>query len=539
MKTGKSKDHLQRVFLRFLYLIMGSILSLDSVMAQENLKVSGQVTDNKGEAIIGASVKVLKTGTGTISDMDGKFTIQVPVGAELEIGYVGYNPKRVKVVNKNFVTVVLEENVVALGDVVVVGYGIQKKESLTGAIGNLKVDDIVKTKAPSLAQAIQGKVAGLRIRQENGEPGKFSSNINVRGFGTPLFVIDGVVRDGSSEFQRLNPEDIESISFLKDATASIYGMNSANGAVIVTTKKGATGKPRITLNANVGITSPTNVPEMANAGQYMTMRNEAEINAGRPAYITKDELTKWQQGAPGYESVDLYDAVFNKHATQFQTTLSLEGGTDKVSYYGSFGYATDNSLLKNNALTYDKYTFRSNVSLKITKDLTASINLGGRYDTTNRPWFPFYDIFKSTRVNPPTTSIYANDNPDYYNNFSYVPNPAAMIDADYTGSAKERNKNLQTQFALEYNIPYVKGLKVKGTFTDIRQRGKVLRHIPMANIRASIRRQMPTIRLYSRIIAENRNGWICSSRQTITERSATIPSELLMSSKDAKRKQTG
>ena len=120
--------------------------------------------------------------------------------------------------------------------------------------------------------------------------------------------------------------------------------------------------------------------------------------------------------------------------------------------------------MKNNALTYDKYTFRSNVSLKITKDLTASINLGGRYDTTNRPWFPFYDIFKSTRVNPPTTSIYANDNPDYYNNFSYVPNPAAMIDADYTGSAKERNKNLQTQFALEYNIPYVKGLKVKGTF---------------------------------------------------------------------------
>ena len=219
MKTGKSKDHLQRVFLRFLYLIMGSILSLDSVMAQENLKISGQVTDNKGEAIIGDSVKVLKTGT--ISDMDGKFTIQVPVGAELEIGYVGYNPKRVKVVNKNFVTVVLEENVVALGDVVVVGYGIQKKESLTGAIGNLKVDDIVKTKAPSLAQAIQGKVAGLRIRQENGEPGKFSSNINVRGFGTPLFVIDGVVRDGSSEFQRLNPEDIESISFLKDATASI------------------------------------------------------------------------------------------------------------------------------------------------------------------------------------------------------------------------------------------------------------------------------------------------------------------------------
>ena len=123
-------------------------------------------------------------------------------------------------------------------------------------------------------------------------------------------------------------------------------------------------------------------------------------------------------------------------------------------------------LLKN-ALTYDKYTFRSNVSLKITKDLTASINLGGRYDTTNRPWFPFYDIFKSARVNPPTTSIYANDNPVIIITSLMSPNPAAMIDAEYTGGAKERNKNLQTQFALEYNIPYVKGLKVKGTLSTI------------------------------------------------------------------------
>lgn len=195
MKTRKSKSQLQRVFQSFLYLMIGSALSLSSAMAQGNLAISGQVTDTKGESIIGASVKVLKTGTGTITDMDGKFSISAPVGAELEIAYIGYNPKKVKIVNRDFLKIVLEENVVALSDVVVVGYGTQKKESLTGAIGNLKVDDIVKTKAPSLAQAIQGKVAGLRIRQENGEPGRFSSNINIRGFGTPLFIIDGVVRE--------------------------------------------------------------------------------------------------------------------------------------------------------------------------------------------------------------------------------------------------------------------------------------------------------------------------------------------------------
>ena len=193
---------------------------------------------------------------------------------------------------KEFLNITLEEDVVTLGDVVVVGYGTQKKESLTGSISNLKVDEITKTKSASLAQAIQGKVAGLQIRQENGEPGQFSSNINIRGLGTPLFIIDGIVRDGSSEFQRLNPEDIESISFLKDATAAIYGMNSANGAIIVTTKKGKQGKTRITLNTNVGISSPTDIPQMANAGQYMTMRNEAEVNAGRPPYITQEELLK-------------------------------------------------------------------------------------------------------------------------------------------------------------------------------------------------------------------------------------------------------
>ena len=199
---------------------------------------------------------------------------------------------------------------------------------------------------------IRDRVSGLRIRQQNGEPGKFSSDINLRGLGNPLFIIDGVVRDGSSEFQRLNPEDIENISFLKDATAAIYGMNSANGAIIVTTKKGALGKPRITVNANAGISSPTDVPKMANAAQYMTIRNEAELNAGRPGYITPEELVKWQQGAPGYQSTDLYDAVFNDVATQYQATLSLEGGTEKMTYYGSLGYSTDNSLLKNLSLIH-------------------------------------------------------------------------------------------------------------------------------------------------------------------------------------------
>ena len=440
---------------------------VSEIRQNEKKSISGVVTDTNDEPLIGATVLVKGTQNGTVTDVDGRFHLKVNSGETLVVSYIGMKSKEVAVVDgKKELFIRLDADTEMLDEVLVTGYQTLSKERSTGAFSKVSTEKLELKRMDNLSSMLEGQVAGYVNGQIRGVT-------TMNAVANPMVVIDGFpventtldrIGQTTENMPDLNPEDIESISFLKDATASIYGMNSANGAVIVTTKKGATGKPRITLNANVGITSPTNVPEMANAGQYMTMRNEAEINAGRPAYITKDELTKWQQGAPGYESVDLYDAVFNKHATQFQTTLSLEGGTDKVSYYGSFGYATDNSLLKNNALTYDKYTFRSNVSLKITKDLTASINLGGRYDTTNRPWFPFYDIFKSTRVNPPTTSIYANDNPDYYNNFSYVPNPAAMIDADYTGSAKERNKNLQTQFALEYNIPYVKGLKVKGTF---------------------------------------------------------------------------
>lgn len=463
MKTKTSKCYSCGIPIRILFIILGIVFSSGYAQAQTSTTISGRVVDNSNDPIIGATVKVINTTHGVLTDVDGAFIIEVAAGATIEVSYIGFISQTIKITNQTQLNITLIEDVQQLEDIVVVGYGVQKKETLTGSVSNLKTDEILKTKAPSLAQSIQGKVAGLRIRQNNGEPGRFNSDINIRGFGTPLFIIDGVVRDGSGEFQRLNPEDIESISFLKDATSAIYGMNSANGVVIVTTKKGTKGEPRLTLNANMALSSPTNVPKMANAAQYMTMRNEAEINAGRNPYLTESELLKWQNGTPGYESVDLYDQVFNNYAAQYQTSLSVEGGTDNISYFGSLGYMTDNSVLKNDALIYDKYTFRSNVNMKVTKDLTATVNIGGRHDKTKRPWFPFFDIFKSTRVNPPITTIYANDNPAYYNNFAYVPNPMAMIDADYTGSARETNKNIQTQFVLEYNLPFVEGLKVKGS----------------------------------------------------------------------------
>ena len=216
-----------------------------------------------------------------------------------------------------------------------------------------------------------------------------------------------------------------------------------------------------------------------------------------------------------------------------------------MTYYGSLGYSTDNSLLKNRALTYDKFTLRSNVSLKITDNLTASMNIGGRYDVTDRPWLSFFDIFKGTRINPPTSTIYANGNPNYYNNFSYQANPAAISDKDYSGYGLEKNKNLQTQFSLEYSVPYVKGLKAKASFVydynNYTYKGvrKGLRTYTYGEYTGEY---TPTDAYLPALIQANnksRNVWICNYSFLTTELLKIITFQQPMFLKAEKKKLTG
>ena len=461
MKARICKEKHWNVHLRFFLVMMGDLLFSVSVLAQSNL-ITGKVIDNASEPIIGASIQSSVVGKGTISNMNGDFSIEVPVGTELTISFLGYRTQKIKVSDMRSLVIKLLEDTQALDEVVVVGYGVQKKESLTGAISNIKNDEIIKTKATSLAQSLEGKVSGLKIRQNDGEPGQFRSDINIRGLGTPLFIIDGIVRDGANEFQRLNPDDIESISFLKDGTAAIYGMNSANGAIIVTTKKGYKGKAKISLSANWGWSKPTNIPRMANAAQYMELRNDAAILGEGNPLVTKEELELWKTGASGYASTDLYDHVIKNSSIQQQYTLSLQGGSDIVSYFGSFSYASDEGLLKSGDLRYEKFTFRSNTDIKIAKGLTAGVNLAGRYDKTSQPWNSFYEIFKQTRVNVPTVPAYANNNPDYLATQSMGINPIALADADMTGYHYYYNKNFQSTFTLKYEVPFVQGLSIQG-----------------------------------------------------------------------------
>lgn len=426
-------------------------------------KITGVVKDKQGDAIIGANIMIKGTNEGSTTDIEGKFSLNVNRGATLIISYIGYKTLEIPITTQDTLNIIMIEDMETLEEVVVVGYGTQKKGNLTGAISTIKTDEITNTPHSSLAQSLQGKIPGLQIRQQAGEPGQFNSMINIRGFGEPLYVIDGIVRDGSNEFQRLNANDIENISILKDASAAIYGLNAANGVVLVTTKKGVTGKPRFTYNGVFGWQKPTDVPAMANAAQYMEIRNDANVNAGLAPFISKEELGKWQQESPGYESTNWHDETMKKSAFQQQHDFSVRGGSDLINFFISFGYLSEDGLLKSNDLSYDKYTVRSNLTAKLSKYLTADVMISGRYDQRLAPGENFFQVFKGTRTTLPTDRPYANNNPAYPGNVMPTKmNPLVMGDKDYSGYAETKNKAFYSSASLTYDAPFLPGLKIKG-----------------------------------------------------------------------------
>lgn len=437
------------------------------LLAQQKV-ISGKVTDAKdGTALPGVSVFTLDAAgkrTGVTTNARGEYSITVPQQAtRLTFAFLGMTTLTEDINGRSTIDIALTSTEEQLNAVVVVGYGTRRKETLTGAVSNITAKDIQTTTNISMAQKLQGKVAGLQIRQLGGEPGTFDNMINIRGFGTPLFVIDGIARDGASEFQRLNPDDIESISFLKDASAAIYGLRASNGVVIVTTKKGQAGQVDFNYTGVVGIMKPTDVPRMANASEWMQMRNDADIFGRGTPFLPKDELQKYIDGAPGYESTDWYAAAMKNSTMQQQHNISASGGTDKTQYFFSFGYADELGLLKSNDMYYKRFNLRSNITTMLHQNLKAEVFIAGRYDVRMVPGENFFNIFKGTRVTLPTDKVYANNNPSYP--AVVAPsnqNPVTLSQAGVTGYNESINRNVQSSVALTYTFPFVEGLTLRG-----------------------------------------------------------------------------
>ena len=446
------------------------VISFTSLSAQDkgaaNRKVVGTVLDESNLPIPGVSVLIKNTTKATTTDMDGKYEIYVPSNTTtLQFSSVGFLKLEKDITAKSVVNVTMTLETQSLSEVVVIGYGKQKKETLTGAVSNITTAAIQTTTSASIAQKLQGKVAGLNIRQNSGQPGVFDNAINIRGFGSPMYIIDGVRRGDGGEFQRLNGNDIESISVLKDASAAIYGLGAANGVILVTTKKGKKGKPNFEYSSVTGFISPTDIPRMTNAGQYAELFNDTQINRviGGVPFYTQEQVDNYVNQVPGFESTDWYDVAIKKTAIQKQHNLSASGGSDDMNYFIGLGYVNEEGLLKSNDMGYERYNLRSNLTAKLTKNVEAQLLVGGRYDNRTQPGDSFFNIFKGTRSSLPTDRPYANNNPLYPS--IVLPgnqNPMVLADRDITGYVDEVTRNLQTSLSLNYDFPFLKGMSLKG-----------------------------------------------------------------------------
>jgi TonB-linked SusC/RagA family outer membrane protein len=430
--------------------------------AQAFSQVKGTVVSTTGEPMIGVNVVVKGTTNGTITRIDGTYSLlNVDPKGTLVFSFLGYAPQEIAVNKRMVIDVTLSEDVTKLDEVVVVGYGTKKKETLTGAIAQIKSAEIMSTKSTSIASSLQGKIPGVMIRQQSGEPGMFTSLVSIRGFGTPLIVIDGVARDGMSDFERLNPEDIESVSVLKDASAAIYGINADNGVIIVTTKKGIKGKTKFSFSSMFGVKQPTSMMQSVDAYNYRILKNEMERNIGKPALFTDEELAKWQAGTiPGYQDYDWINNTLYKWANQQQHNVSATGGNDNITFYTSFGYLADNGLVKSDIQKYRKYNFRTSLTAGLAKGLKGTFTFTGKFDQNRSPQGSYFWLFKPIISSDRGIGPYTVPNPLHLASNSENINPLAFATEAISGYDKWNNFQYQSTVELVYDVPFIKGLNI-------------------------------------------------------------------------------
>lgn len=348
------------------------LLSGISIALAQNITVKGIVVDKTGVGIPGASVTIKSTSTGTLTDVNGAFSINAPANGVLRVSFIGYQPKEININNTTEFRIILQDNVSDLNEVVVIGYGTQKKATVTGALSSVAAADLKDQQITRVDDALEGRAAGVNVSQSSGAPGS-QPNILIRGTNSlinsyPLYVIDGVVVDNGG-YDFVNPNDVESIQVLKDASASIYGSRGSNGVILITTKKGK-GATKINYDFYYGIQSAVKKVDVANATQYATLRNEQSINDGGSAIFANPSQygvgTNWQNEIFSHAPIENYN-------------LSASGGTENSSYYTSIGYLDQKGIVLKDASDYKKMTFKINSTSSPKKWLTYGENFSYSY----------------------------------------------------------------------------------------------------------------------------------------------------------------
>lgn len=498
--SARLGDVLSQIFAnKVSFEVVGKQIVLNSVEAEEEpgfissakaaITVSGRVMDEAGVALPGVNVVEKGTTNGITTDADGKFSLSVDENATLVFSFIGYTTQEVAVKNRTNFDVQLISDITSLEEVVVVGYGEQKKVTVTGSVVAVQGTELQKSPAVDLSNSLAGRLPGVLAIQQSGEPGYDGSTIRIRGINTlgnssALIVIDGIPdRDGG--FGRLSPQDIESMSVLKDASAAIYGARAANGVILITTKRGKTGEPKVSYDFNQGWAQPTRIPDMSSASEYAAIMNEfpvytlpanewnsawAGIQANGTytstggqtinAVFSPSDVQKYKDGSNPWThpNEDWFATAFRSWAPQSRHTLQLSGGTEKMRYLASMGYVFQDAYYRNSATNFKQYNFRINLDANINKYVTTSLGIMAREEVRNFPTVGAGAIFRMLmRGRPTEPEVWPNGQPgpDIENGENPI-----VITTNATGYHKNPTDYLQTNGTVTITNPWVEGLKL-------------------------------------------------------------------------------
>ncbi len=437
----------------------------------ETISIEGTVKDSiTGDPLVGVTIKVKGGTVGTTTDVKGKFSLEVPKDAVLEVSYVGYKPQEISTKGKTDFQILLVTAATGLNQLVVVGFGEQKKKNITSSISNISAKDIEKVDGgATISSKLAGKLSGLSFRQAEGRPGS-GATINIRNMGAPLYVIDGVI-ENKGRFDQLDPNDIQSISILKDASAaSVYGVQAGNGVVVIETKKGRLNTPlRVNVKAYRGWQNLTRYPNnVVDAYHWQLYAADAQMNSNGTTGITRQDIQNWKEAkSPEFQSFDWPAMIFRKNAPQTALNIDLSGGSEKTNYYLSFSRFKQDAVFKE--YQYDRYNVLSNVETRIGKEnrLKLGVSFRGKIEDRLHPGIPGLDDYmqplNAAMRNRPMFSAFANNNPKYLNDIGFNNTNAGLWTFERSGKYQDRWWALATRFSLSYNFP-VKGLSAKASF---------------------------------------------------------------------------
>jgi TonB-linked SusC/RagA family outer membrane protein len=500
MKKEKRQKRLKRNFLLIRIISLNVLLllfCLNNLTAQtaekvqtNKIKITGKVTDENGEVLPGVSVSVKGTAFGTVVDTYGMYSIEVPAGSALTFNMIGFAEENEAIEGRHEINVVMKDESLVLENIVVVGYGTQKKVSLVASISSIDTKEISRMATTSVSNAISGRIPGIITRQTSGEPGFEAAKIYVRGMSSwvnnaPLILVDGVERDINS----VNPSDIESFSILKDASATaVYGVKGANGVILINTKRGKSGKPQITFRTETAILNSLSQRNYIDGYEYALLMNEGKTNSGITTGLwTEEELEKFRTGSDPYlyPNVDWVSEVLKPTSAQNINNLSVSGGNDIVRYYINVGYSYQDGIYRqdtsndfNTNAVVNRYNYRSNIDINLTKDLAIDLGIGGIIDDRNYPGAGAAGILDGLRDTGPIAFPKLNPDGSIAGINMYVgSNPWGQ--ATQSGYSDEHLSTIQSTFGAKWDLSTLitKGLSIKGRFSfDFYHANKALRY---------------------------------------------------------------